>query len=271
MNSELLKRRFWDAVRPLHSPLTRAMRKRLGRNYFEHPEMQLPPPYEAIQLEVERHLHRYLHVSAEEIEQIVIVGANDGGEIWRLRSAYPKSRFLCFEPSPKWYARLTQSFRGIEFVESRELALSESAGTATFHELALDGNGSLLAPDLTQWSKVTQTTESAPESFSVNVSTLDEEAAKLERIDLLWVDVQGAEGKVLAGGTQTLSRVAAVFLEVWLTQPAYEGGALFPEINSRLQDAGFSCVGMGLDSWNFTGNALWIRNLDDKVCKPTTP
>jgi len=268
MNSELLKKRFWDTIRPLHSPLTKAARKRLGRNYFDHPEMVLPPPYEAIQLEVERHLHRYLHVSAEEIEQVVIVGANDGGEIWRMRSAYPKSHFLCFEPSPQWYAQLKKDFGDVDFVESRELALSDSAGTATFHEMALAGNGSLLAPDVRQWSEFCQTTASEPQTFQVKVSTLEEEAVTLEKIDLLWVDVQGAEGKVLAGGKTILSRVSAVFLEVWMARPPYEGGTIFADINARLQEAGFSCVGLGLDSWNFTGNALWIRNLDDKVCKP---
>jgi FkbM family methyltransferase len=231
--------------------------------------MKLPPPYEAIQLEVERHLHRYLHVAAEEIEQIVIVGANDGGEIWRLRSAYPKCRFLCFEPSPRWFGELTRNFHGVEFVKARDVALSDSAGTATFHELALAGNGSLLAPDVAQWSEFCQTPQSEPESFPVKVSRLDDETSKLKRINLLWVDVQGAEGKVLAGGLETLSRVDAVFLEVWMARPPYEGGAIFAEINSRLAEAGFSCIGLGLDSWNFTGNALWIRNLEEKVCQPS--
>ena len=76
-----LKKIFWDGIRPLHSPFTKAMRKRFGREYFSHPEMELPPAYEAVQLDVERHLHRYLHIPAEKIEQIVIVGANDGTEI----------------------------------------------------------------------------------------------------------------------------------------------------------------------------------------------
>src|SRR6266513_151267 len=121
-----LKRKFWDVVRPLHSPLTRAARRRLGRNYFAHPEMELPPAYEAVQLEVERRLHCYLHVPTAQIEQIVIIGANDGGEIWRLRHSYPRSQFLCFEPSPKWYRKLSNNFRGADFIKTRELALSDS-------------------------------------------------------------------------------------------------------------------------------------------------
>src|SRR5436309_1338177 len=108
MNVDLLKTKFWDFVRPLHSPLTKAVRRRLGRNYTEHAEMELPPAYEAVQLEVERRLHNYLQIPAEQIQQIVIVGANEGTEIRRLRRSYPRSRFLCFEPSPMWYNKLVR-------------------------------------------------------------------------------------------------------------------------------------------------------------------
>jgi 2-O-methyltransferase len=260
MITEDMKRRFWDAVRPLHSPLTRAARKRLGRNYFDHPEMELPPAYEAIQLEVERRLHCYLHVDPESIEHIVIVGANDGGEIHRLRLAYPRSSFLCFEPSPVWYNKLTENFREAKYVEARRLALSESSGTATFHELPLAGNGSLLVPDREHWSSFNQVRDNKVVSFEVMVSTLDEEAKDLERIDLLWMDVQGAEGQVIRGGTKTLQRVSAVFMEVALIDSPYQGALLFPELQAILSDSGFFCVGLGVDGWNYSGNTLWIRD-----------
>ena len=35
-----LKHKLWDLIRPFHSPLTRALRQRLGRNYQDHPEME---------------------------------------------------------------------------------------------------------------------------------------------------------------------------------------------------------------------------------------
>ena len=236
------------------------MRRRFGREYFAHPEMVLPPAYEAMQLEVERRLHHYLHIDPERIEQIVIVGANDGGEIPRLRRTYPRSRFLCFEPSPVWYNELTENFRKADYVENRKVALSEHSGTATFHELPLAGNGSLLPPNREHWSSFSQTKDNEVTSFEVTMSTLDQEAKDLERIDLLWVDVQGAEGCVLKGGTETLRRVAAVFLEVALTESPYQGTVLFPEIQRMLTDFGFLCVGLGVDGWNYSGNALWIRN-----------
>lgn len=259
MNVDLIKRKFWDVVRPLHSPVTKAARRRLGRNYSAHPEMELPPAYEAVQLEVERRLHSYLHVPAEKIEQIVIVGANDGGEIPRLRRTYPRSRFLCFEPSPEWHKKLTQNVRDADYVEVRELALSEFSGIATFHELPLAGNGSILPPHVDHWSRFNKVNEKEVRSFQVNVSTLDAETKALKTIDLLWIDVQGAEGQVLKGGTQTLRRAAAVFLEVALIDSPYQGTLLFQELEKMMRDFEFLCVGLGIDGWNYSGNALWIR------------
>jgi FkbM family methyltransferase len=261
MSAKSMKEKFWTVVRPLHSSFTKAMRRRLGRNYFAHPEMELPPAYEAVQLEVERRLHSYLHIPAEKVEQVVIVGANEGDEIPRLRRAYPGSRFLCFEPSPEWYRKLAGNFRGADFVETRELALSDTAGSATFYELPLAGNGSLLRPDVEHWSRFAKIGKKEVRSFQVQVSTLDNEVVNLDKIDLLWIDVQGAEGHVLKGGTATLRRVAAVFLEVTLIDSPYRGTMLFPQLDAMLHGFGFCCVGLGIDGWNYSGNAFWIRQV----------
>lgn len=261
MKTAQLKEIFWDAVRPIHSPLTRAARRRLGRNYFSHPEMELPPAYEAVQLEVERRLHCYLHLASDQIENIVIVGANNGSEIGRLRHSYPRARFLCFEPSPRWFLPLSEAYRSTDFVECRELALGDSPGRATFYELPMAGNGSLLEPDIPRWSAFNNTAEGKVESFAVEVSTLDLQAAHLDQVHLLWVDVQGAEDAVLRGGRETLGRTAAVLLEVALRESPYRGAKLFPDLNAMLAEDGFACVGLGIDGSNYSGNALWIRNI----------
>src|SRR5882762_1184108 len=126
--NERLKRKAWDLIRPIHAPLTRGLRRRLARNYFGHPEMELPPPYETIQLDVERNLHRYLHVTPEAISQIVIAGAHEADEIHRLHRTYPRANFLCFEPSPKTYEHLTQTFDKLPHVKLSNLALSDKQG-----------------------------------------------------------------------------------------------------------------------------------------------
>lgn len=262
-----LKHKLWDLVRPLHSPFTRALRRRLGRNYPDHPEMELPEPEESVQLDVERHLHQYLHVPADNISQIIVVGAFQADEIRRMRGAFPKASFLCFEPNPKTFQKLVDNYKGCAWVTPRKLALSDAPGRDRFYELDMPGNGSLLEPDIENWATTVKWDDKSMTSFEVELSTLDREAAALPVIDLLWMDVQGAEGRVLTGGSEILKRTRAIFLEVALVRSPYKGAALFPEIKSRLETEGFMCVGLGVGSWNGNGNAFFVRNYDRLICK----
>jgi len=259
-------RKAWDLIRPLHSPITRRLRKRLGRNYFAHPEMEVPPPYENIQMDVERNLHRYLHVPPTAIAQIVVVGAHEADEVERLHRAYAGARFLCFEPNPSAFKRLSRKFANSPYVKCSELALSDQPGTARFFELDMPGNGSLLEPDAEAWSTFNQWNKKEVSAFEVKVSTLDRESGGTA-IDLLWMDVQGGEGKVLGGAAETLKRTKAIFLEVALVRSPYKGASLFHEINRLLEAHGFLCAGLGLDAWNGTGNALFVKNLAALICR----
>ena len=256
---------MWNLIRPFHSPITRVLRRKLGNGYFDHPEMELPFPYDAIQIDVERHLDTYLHVKPEEISQIVIVGTGEAEEIPRLRRSYPQVRFLCFEPNPQTYANLTRKFQKIPYVTLSNLALSDKPGKTRFYEMDMPNNGSLLKPDVDSWSVFGKREQQKVQSFEVNLSTLDQEAAALGPIDLLWMDVQGGEGAVLKGADKTLQRTKAIFLEVAMIHSPYQGTILFPEICAMLKSYDFTCIGMGIDGFNGSGNVLFVRHFDKLV------
>lgn len=254
-------------MRPLYSPITSALRRRLGRNYENHPEMELPSPYDYVQLDVERRLHNYLHLSPDDILHVVIVGALEASEVLRMERVYSKARFLCFEPNPSHYKNLVGRFGGKSNVSISNFALGKMPGKATFYELPFPGNGSLLEPEMQKWASSNKLAEGNVSSFEVEVSTLDRETAVLPKIDLLWLDVQGAEREVLAGGTDALSRTKSIFVEVALVNSAYKGGALFSEIRATLESQNFQCVGLGLDAWNGTGNAFFVKNFEKCVAE----
>ncbi len=266
MNSEK-KHNLWDFIRPFHAPFTRALRRKLGTNYHSHPEMELPPTFDAVQLDVERHLHQYLHVRPEQVAQIVIVGANDASEVDRMRPVYSKCRFLCFEPNPQSHQNLVNKFQGVASVGLSKYALGRTPGTAQFYELSLAGNGSLLEPDAEAWATANKQADKKVSSYEVQVSTLDRETADLPAIDVLWMDVQGAEGEVLAGGSETLKRTKSIMVEVALIESPYKGAMLFSEINELLKSNNFMCVSLGVDPWNGTGNAFFVRAFDQLICK----
>ena len=117
------------------------------------------------------------------------------------------------------------------------------------------------------WSRTNQWTDKSLTFFDVEVDTLDRKAAALSAIDLLWMDVQGAEGQVLTGGTETLKRTKAVVLEVALAYSPYHGAQLLPQVNRTLQSFGFVCTGLGLDARTGTGNAFYVKAYESLVCE----
>jgi 2-O-methyltransferase len=56
---------------------------------------------------------------------------------------------------------------------------------------------------------------------------------RLTKIDLLWVDIQGAERDMIAGATMALARTQYIFMEAE-TVELYEGEALKPELITLL-------------------------------------
>ncbi len=101
------------------------------------------------------------------------------------------------------------------------------------------GFSSLLKPDqasiahLGRWQHLMKVVEEVP----VQTHRLDD-LEEVPAIDLLKIDVQGAELDVFRGGRQKLSNAAAVITEVAF-MPLYEGQPLFDEQMAELRAQGF--------------------------------
>ena len=62
-------------------------------------------------------------------------------------------------------------------------------------------------------------------------------------VDLIKIDVQGAELEVLSAGLSVLSKTLAIKIEVWFI-PFYQGQPLFAEVDQFLRKAGFRFLGL---------------------------
>jgi len=138
------------------------------------------------------------------------------------------------------------------------VAWDKAGETIEFHELTNSQASSALAPaeiftvysDMSEVTVVKRITE-----------TLDEMLANLHvgNVDLVNLDIQGAELQALRGLGHRLREVQAIYSEINLRQ-LYAGGALVDELDRWLRDQGFRMVDRKLESkqagW---GDALWIR------------
>lgn len=211
------------------------------------------PPHEYVALFTIQNLNQYLKISPNKLRRCCIIGTKYGFEIDPILDRYPEIIVDAFECSPRWIHHL-QIFKNNPRVNVIPKAVSSVSGSTTFFETNLEGNGSLLKIGNLhkEWYGSRQTDE-----FIVETITLDE-YYKNSSVDLLWIDVQGAEKLVLLGATEVLKNVKAVFIEVTSQSDFYDGSATFHEISKLLEQSGFSLALLGMD-FNLTGNALFLH------------
>jgi FkbM family methyltransferase len=132
---------------------------------------------------------------------IVDLGSHIGISVAFFRVRYPEARIFAFEPNPASFGKLEENVGKLPGVTIRRLALSSSSGPTVMHA----GANPLL----------TSSKADAGEAFEVEAATLDEQASELEidRIDLLKIDVEGAELAVLSS-FEGLDRVGVIVGEL---------------------------------------------------------
>jgi len=172
-----------------------------------------------------------------EVQILVDVGAHDGWYAKRAALYFPLQRSILIEPLPSNAEGLRKlNLPGLKVVEA---AMSDKKGRAKFTISHTAQASSLLemSPGMTE---AYQLDMSGQEEIEVAVGTLDAlcEKENIEYIDLLKIDVQGAERLLLAGARNALRRTKYLQIEMLFVEH-YRGCALFHELDELCRATGF--------------------------------
>lgn len=178
-------------------------------------------------------------LSAEQPVSVIDIGASTGGFLDAVAAYCGVRQAWLIEPQPKRCRDLEEKYRGRGYTIF-EGALSDVDGVAPMDILNFDYSSSLLpaTPDAAGASRYDL---GVRERIQVPVRTLDHllaDAAPPRPIDVLKVDVQGNELRVLRGAQQALKRTRLIWVEVSF-RPLYEGSAVFPQVYEFLASHGF--------------------------------
>jgi FkbM family methyltransferase len=151
---------------------------------------------------------------------VLDVGSNTG--MFSLKQAARGARVYAFEPNPQAYSRLMRN------IEENSLADRVSG-----FQLALGsrpGQAALKAATATVLTRVQFDSQG-----DVKVDSLDQVIPGLgiDRVQLMKLDVEGAEAEILAGGTQVLDRVERIVME-------YHGSERLHQVRAIVGKAGFT-------------------------------
>ena len=179
-----------------------------------------------------RESERSLLASCARAGLAVDVGANVGLLALIMAAAVgSEGSVLCFEPVPRLAASLRRTLALNGFAsrsDVREIALAEAEGAASFHVAEHGPMSSLFAlPEST-----------ASELIEVQRSTLDSQIPPGTRVDLVKLDVEGAEALVWRGATRIRSENPdTVFLVEWsashLERAGFEPAAVMAEFRAE--------------------------------------
>jgi FkbM family methyltransferase len=155
---------------------------------------------------------------------ILEIGCNDGIDTAEFLETFPECKIHCFEcdPRPIWdFRRRVVDPRA----QLHEIALSNHDGTATLHMSGgtTDGahkndwdlSSSLLAPKLHLERHPWVTFQRTREVPTVPLDAWSEISIPGRTVDFIWMDVQGAEHLVIAGGAKTFSRTRFCYFEYY--------------------------------------------------------
>lgn len=174
----------------------------------------------------------------EHLECYIDVGAYDGSFFEVIRNEATIGSSLLIEPQEVYYNRLHSRYAADPSVKVIQSVLMSDSRPVSFHINKLSATSSVFAADEKLLGSEIDITGEAVQSQS---KTLDQVAGAYAKIDLLKLDVQGAELEVLKGGTATLKRTRLAWIEVSF-KPLYKNSPLFHDIQQYMESQGFVMI-----------------------------
>ena len=190
------------------------------------------------------------HMADLNREDVVIfhVGANTGQEIERFCEFFNSGRLYCFEANPACIPLLQQTVEKnreklkdknikIEVINSA-VCRGETDTVYLYRNLEKFGDAhqsaTIMPKDRDYSIKLEARNHHHKESISVQAVSIDQfsENNGIEHIDLLWADIEGAQGEMLSGAKNMMPEIDYIFIE-WT--PLWGGWNLF-EIEDFLKE-----------------------------------
>lgn len=189
---------------------------------------------------------------------VVDAGAHIGVDSEYFAKRFPEGLIFSVEPVSELFQALKKRMECYKNSILVQVGLAEFTGVATINLSSgdSDASSSILFPKdhLVQHPEVIFNKRE-----QIDVQTLDEfmDYHNIQRIDLLWLDLQGLEPAILRQSQSALKKIRLLHTEVSFTE-TYNGVELFPEFDYYLKSHNFKLLKLNKD-FKDMGNALYIN------------
>lgn len=204
------------------------------------------------------------YIDPNSVKVVLDVGSRDAKEAITMKEVFPIAKVYAFECNPAAIKLCEQNIDSLNDIILVPKAVSDVNGKVDFFAIdpektvtsRADGNigasSLFIANPAFPYEKYSQTKITVD---SIRLNGWAEEVG-VRDIDILWIDLQGAELKAFQGMDTLLLRTKIIFTEVEFKE-MYLGQPLFREVNRYLSANGFCLLKLYPADW--FGNALYVR------------
>lgn len=194
------------------------------------------------------------YVDFSKVKTVLEIGSRDGCQALELSRWFPQATIYSFEPNPSAFGWVSKNASMCNRIEVIPFAVSEIAGEVSFYQVI---NGNIGASSLYKVNHP-RSFEWKQKEIKVQSVRLDEWLIDkgIDQVDIIWADVQGAEGPVFRSLGKYLDTIKAIATEVAI-QPLYDGSTLKHELDKIL--SGYCCIDSEIESTGTESDAVYIR------------
>lgn len=187
---------------------------------------------------------RKLFLSKKKKLKIIDCGAYYGSFTKQFIQIFPDSECICFEPSQKAYTNLENEFKNNKNIHTFNIGLADEIGLKSIYINQSEKTNSLLQihPNVPQCQKDALKNKSIEKvEFNKLDNFLNQEKSLdqiFSEIDLIKIDVQGAELELLKGSIKTITKSKYILIEIHFIK-SYSSSPLFFDIVEFLESYNF--------------------------------
>lgn len=175
------------------------------------------------------------YINFDDIKTIFDVGSRDGHQSVEFRTWFPEARIVAFEANPNQISLCVNTTKkhNVEIVP-------KAAGDTNGKTIFFIASNNVGASSLLKNANHPRSNKWPQSKTTVDMVRIDDWCSQnnIDTIDLLWMDVQGAEKIVLDGCGDYLKNVRAICTEVEIAH-MYENSILKGELDRYLSERGF--------------------------------
>jgi FkbM family methyltransferase len=204
-------------------------------------------------------------IDPQDVKIMLDLGSRDAEVSLAAKRHLPNARLWAFECNPDAIQLCRANLRGRNDITLVERAVSNVPGPVDFYAInplrtkTPHSDGNIGASSLFRASADYPYEQYEQDKITVLAVTLGEWAkeAGIEEIDLMWMDLQGAEVHALQGLGDLLTRVKIIYTEVEYKQ-MYHGQPLGQELRDLLISRGFR-LHKKFNTGEWFGNEMFVR------------